>query len=190
MKTSKDSTRAEVFAFLEGKILEIDELLGKHQYMMIGSYARDIHLEGSGLKSPRGTQDLNLSVAAESFFAFNEILESFGAKHGVVTRRELSGTPIDIIPFGAIGNGFSQGGSHWELRGLAEAYKAAEVLELGKASVKITPIHAMMGLKIISWGERLFPTDCTEFHYLLMSSNALSLDEESGDIWESEVWDD
>lgn len=193
MKTFKDSARNDVFAFLEGKILEIDKLLGRHEYMMIGSYVRDIHLSRAGLKSPRGTQDLDVSVAVQSLPDFSEKLEAFGPQRGVLTRRHLGGTPIDIIPFGAIASdgSFSDGESRWELRGLAEAYKTAEFFEIGDAStsVKIPRIQAMMGLKIIAWGERLFPTDCSDFHHLLMASIDFSLDKEKGDFWDSDVWE-
>lgn len=191
MKTFKDSARDDVFAFLEGKILEIDNRLGKHEYMMIGSYVRDIHLSRAGLKSPRGTQDLDLSVAVQSFPDFSAKLEAFGPQRGVLTRRHLGGTPIDIIPFGAIASAgsFSHGDGRWELRGLAEAYKTAELLDIGSASVKIPRMQAMMGLKIIAWGERLFPTDCSDFRHLCMASIDLSLDKEKGDIWDSDVWE-
>lgn len=159
--------------------------------MMIGSYVRDIHLSRAGLKSPRGTQDLELSVAVQSFPDFSKKLEAFGPQRGALTHRHLDGTPIDIIPFGAIASdgSFSHGDSHWELRGLAEAYKTAELLDIGGASVKIPRVQAMMGLKIIAWGERLFPTDCSDFHHLCRASIKLSLEKEKGGIWDSDVWE-
>lgn len=191
MKTFKGSTSDDVFAFLEDKILEIDNLLGRHEYMIIGSYVRDIHLNRAGLKSPRGTQDLDVSVAVQDFPDFREKLDAFGSQRGVLTRRYLGGTPIDIIPFGPIARdgSFSHGDSRWELRGLAEAYKTAELLEIGDASVKIPRLQAMMGLKIIAWGERLLPTDCSDFRHLLRASTNLSLNQEKGSIWDSDVWE-
>lgn len=188
MKTFKDFTSDEVFAFLREKILLADALLGVHQYMVIGSYARDIHLAKAGFPSPRGTQDLDFSIAAENFSDFQNALDAFGPAQGLVTRRSLGGIPVDIIPFGAIANNGSPeyGDSHWELRGLQEAYDSAMIFELGETSVKIPSIHAMMGLKIIAWGERMFPTDCTDFHHLLLA--ACSLATNRGEIWGSELW--
>lgn len=36
-------------------------------------------------------------------------------------------------------------------------------------------------------GERSYPTDCTDFHHLLLA--ACSLADSGGEIWESDLWD-
>lgn len=41
--------------------------------MMIGSYVRDIHLRRAGIKSPRGTQDLDLSLWHENLLILKEL---------------------------------------------------------------------------------------------------------------------
>ncbi|QRZ61763.1 hypothetical protein [Rothia sp. ZJ932] len=96
---------------------------------------------------------------------------------------------MGVIPFGAIAEGgsFEYGDSHWELRGLQESYDAAEAFTVGTSSVKIPPIQAMMVLKIIAWGERTFPTDCTDFYHLLVA--ACKIADEDGTLRESEMWD-
>lgn len=169
MKTFENSASDEVFSFLEGFILEADKLLGSQTYMLIGSYARDIHLLRAGRQSPRGTQDLDLSLAAQNSQAFRKSLDSFGPSKGLITRRSWAGVPVDLIPFGPIANQgiWVDGDSRWEVRGLEEAYRTAELYPIRKAQVKIPCLEAMLGLKIIAWGERDSPRDCDDFYHLL-----------------------
>lgn len=127
---------------------------------------------------------------AREFADFERALDSFGPPRGVITRRKLGEVPVDIILFGPIARGghLEHGDSHWELRGLQEAYDSAELCIIGDSSVKIPQIYAMMSLKIIVWGERAFPTDCTDFHHLLVASCKIL--DESGELWESPLWED
>lgn len=187
MKTFKNSASDEVFSFLEDFILEADKRLGSQSYMLIGSYVRDIHLLRAGRQSPRGTQDLDLSLAAQDSQGFRKSLDSFGPSRGLITRRSWAGFPVDLIPFGPIANQgiWVDGDSSWEVRGLEEAYRTAELCSIGKAQVKIPSLEAMLGLKIIAWGARESPRDCEDFYHLL-DAHVWDLDREQ--IWESDIW--
>lgn len=188
MKTFNASETDEVFNFLAVKIQEADRILGARSYMLIGSYVRDIHLIQAGKKSPRGTQDLDLSIFVEDIQKLESTLNAFGPARGIVTRRSLRGTPVDIIPFGSIApdGTLEYGDSRWELRGLRESYEHSELFTVGEESAKIPKIEAMIGLKLIAWGERRFPTDSTDFYHLLDAAVQNGINDW---LWSQVVWD-
>lgn len=181
MESFKESSPEKVFAYLADLVKQLDAVFGKDQYMLIGSYVRDIYLSViAGKEVYRSTQDVDFSALVVSEEAFLDQLSKLGRQSGGkdshhVTCRILDGNEIDVLPFS---ESFSDGifrfkESEWDVIGHAEAYRVSTSYSLDSegTSVRIPPIEALLGLKIIAWGMRGrvagVQKDAQDFQFLL-----------------------
>ena len=196
MKSFKESPVQDVFAYLALLVRELDTVFGTHQYMMIGSYVRDIYIcVKAGREAPRSTQDVDFSALVVAEETFLEHLEAVGRKSGPkegnrITCRVLNGTDVDILPFGtsSVGTLFRHREAEWDVTGHEEAYRFSEIVELSadpQISVRIPTIDCMLGLKIIAWGMRQqegIYKDAQDFFYLLDAG--VVIEENGEELWE------
>lgn len=163
MENFRDSTPEAVYGYLAGLAKKLDGVFGRHGYMLIGSYVRDIYMVKAGIQSPRATHDVDFSALVVSEEKFLEQLEEVGYQSGGtashhVTCRVIDRVDVDVLPFGPVipGGIFRFKDAEWDITGHEEACTCAEVFELGGTgvSVKIPPLEALLGLKIIAWGMR------------------------------------
>lgn len=184
-KNFKENRPEEVFAYLAPRIEKLDGVLGAGNYMLIGAYARDYYLLEAELEAYRSTQDIDFSVVATVPRDFFQQLESIGNQSGsssgagasrdksVLCRVMEGGVEVDILPFGELAPDgiFKVGERIWDVTGHLESFNVAELWELASGvTVKIPPLHCMLGLKIIAWDTRheiYFDKDAEDFHKLL-----------------------
>ncbi|GAA1047859.1 MULTISPECIES: hypothetical protein [Rothia] len=196
MKSFKESPIQDVFAYLSLLVRELDAVFGTHQYMMIGSYVRDIYIcVKAGFEAPRSTQDVDFSALVVAEETFLEHLEAVGRKSGPkegnrITCRVLNGTDVDILPFGtsSVGTLFRHREAEWDVTGHEEAYRFSEIVELSadpQISVRIPTIDCMLGLKIIAWDMRQQEgnyKDAQDFFYLLNAGVVIEV--KGNELWE------
>lgn len=151
------STQAESILPLAAIAALEDQL---DEYLLIGALARDLVCHAvAGLPITRRTYDLDISVAVANKSEYSRILRTLGkaTTTGGPQRRIVSGFPVDVLPFGEIGEDdlLIEDGVETDLTGLAEAAATADTYLLGNGLAVICPtIDCMIALKIIAWRMR------------------------------------
>lgn len=162
----------------------LDGLFGPGRYVLIGAFARDLLLTGrAGNNVLRATNDVDVSLEMSSSDEFEHELAAVSDRGSVLTRRQVSGYPVDFLPFGAIAptGSFEGDGLEYDVRGLEEAYRHADLYELdANRVVKAPPLSIMVGLKLIAWGIRHKAGDADDLGALLDATAYPPFDE---DIW-------
>lgn len=152
-------------------------------YFIAGATARDLLLFHVFGRDPgRKTHDIDTAILVsdwESFYAVKSALLGLGLSETKLPHRlmhEVSGLPVDIIPFGAIADSSDE--IQWppehaitmSVIGFQEAFDHAVLVDIGQnVSVKVTSLAGLVLLKLMAWQERRLETnkDTTDFITIL-----------------------
>lgn len=139
------------------------------EYLLIGSYARDVvsrGVLGMTLTMPR-TRDLDVAVAvrdtAESYRRLVQPSEGSSVSRLQFRVPDLPEIPIDVIPYVnlldlreiPVGTGRDDERT-LDATGMAEAAACALSVDLaGKLVLRVPPLHALIALKLLAYGLRV-----------------------------------
>lgn len=171
-------------------VRQLDRTFGRERYLLIGAYARDLHVHAcAGWPLLRATADIDICIAVHDQDHLVIELERLESGGRLRTRRRMpisptEDMPVDVLPFGAIAPGgmFADDGVEYDVHGLEDAYSSPEFFVLDDGLRVRTPsLEAMIGLKLIAWAIRGKGTDAKDLAALL----DVSADEPYSEaIWE------
>lgn len=176
MSPANSSERQEFVRHLRSIVQAVDQVYGAHRYLLIGAYARDVHiLLEAGLVPPRATADVDICIAVPDESALRTALGRLPANGTLRTRRRLSlpgstDLPIDVLPMGMPDDDghVVLDEIHYDVRGLEESFRHAHVLELSPGRTVLHPsAAAMIGLKLIAWAVRRKTSDARDIASLI-----------------------
>lgn len=182
--------RAGFRAELQRIVQSIDAVYGSEAYLLIGAFARDVHVHlRAGRPLPRATADVDIGIAVPTLEVFRTKLEQLAQVGTLRTRRRLplpagDGVPVDVLPFGRIAPGgiFENDEVEYDIRGLEDAYRHADILTLeGDTRVRVPTLSSLIGLKLIAWAIRRKSKDAQDLASLL--------DVTTDDPYAEEIWD-
>jgi len=143
-------------------------------FFVIGATARDLILEHQyGIRSRRGTRDLDLGIQIEDWEKFRTLSEAL-LSSGKFSKGRNSHTfiydklPVDIIPFGKIENEereiiwAPERETAMSVIGYEDAYENCLIARLRADpifEVRVASIPGLVMLKLISWKDRGFKDD-------------------------------
>jgi predicted nucleotidyltransferase len=152
-------------------------------YFIAGATARDLLLFHVFGRDPgRKTHDIDTAILVSDWGNFSDVkgaLLGLGLSETKLPHRlmhEVSGLPIDIIPFGAIADCSDE--IQWppehavtmSVTGFQEAFDHAVLVDIGQGKrVKVTSLAGLVLLKLMAWQERRLETnkDITDFLTIL-----------------------
>lgn len=190
MSSSSLAEQAEFRAQLLRIVRSVDAVYGREEYLLIGAYARDVHVHlRAGRPLPRATVDVDIGIAVPNADVFRRELERLDSYGTLRTRRRLPPSaggdlPLDVLPFGPIAREgiFEIDEIQYDIRGLEDSFRHADVLEIDDGTrVRLPTLSSLIGLKLIAWAIRRKRTDATDLATLL----DVSADEPYAD----EIWD-
>lgn len=145
------------------------DAFGNEQWLLIGAWARDLHLHyRHGISIDRATVDVDIGIAVSDWEHYARVRQTlldkgrFSADPNVEHRLMFNRTvPIDLVPFGGLAASDrtiswpSDGSSKMSVIGIDEALKTADSYKLpGAHVVKVVCLPVYILLKIIAWSER------------------------------------
>jgi predicted nucleotidyltransferase len=161
-------------------------------YFIAGATARDLLLyHVFDRNQGRKTHDIDTAILVSSWDSFtlvkNALLES-GLSDTKSPHRlmyEVSGLPIDIIPFGSIADATSE--IQWppehavtmSVAGFQEAFDNSVLIDIGKEKhLKVSSLAGFVLLKLIAWQERRLETnkDIADFLTILTEYSGVEFD--------------
>lgn len=161
-------------------------------YFIAGATARDLLLYHVFDRNPgRKTHDIDTAILVsdwESFTAVKNALLESGLSDKKLPHRlmhEVSGLPVDIIPFGSIADATSE--IQWppehvitmSVAGFQEAFDNSVLIDIGKdINLKVSSLAGLVLLKLIAWQERQFETskDIADFLIILTEYSNVEFD--------------
>ena len=169
MKSSLDLTNKRELNFLSDLIDDIRAKVPKTDILLVGATARDLLLfHAHGIKVVRGTEDVDLALAVDSWNIFEKLRKSLlsseifqshsSGMHKILYRKQMT---VDLIPFGGIEN--ADGTISWppngdtvmSVLGFSEAQESSiEVLLPSNLQIAVVSLPMLAVLKILSWAER------------------------------------
>lgn len=161
-------------------------------YFIAGATARDLLLYHVFDRNPgRKTHDIDTAILLSDWNDFtavkNALLES-GLSDTKLPHRlmhEVSGLPIDIIPFGSIADDTSE--IQWppehvitmSVAGFQEAFDNSVLIDIGKSiKLKVSSLAGLVLLKLMAWQERKRETskDIADFLTILTEYSNVEFD--------------
>lgn len=190
MNSRRSVEQAEFRRQLAQIVRSIDSVYGTERYLLIGAFARDVHVHlRAGLPLPRATADVDIGIAVPNAATFRGELERLDPAGTLRTRRRLprpSGgdLPLDVLPFGSIAPDgvFEADEITYDIRGLEDSYRHADVLDLDDGTrVRLPSLSSLLALKLIAWAVRGKGTDAKDL--------ATLLDVTASDPYAELIWD-
>lgn len=196
MSTDRPSSlvdTADFRASLERIVRAVDLVYTSGRYLMIGAFARDVHVHlRAGRPLPRATADIDICIAVPDDDTFGRELGRLEQGGTLRTRRRLPSAadaslpflPVDVLPFGEIAPDgiFEDDHIEYDIRGLEDAYHHAESFDAGGGTrVRVPSLAALIGLKVIAWAIRRKTTDAKDLAVLFDVCGDAPYSEE---VWE------
>lgn len=187
---------ADFRASLERIVRAVDLVYTAGRYLIIGAFARDVHVHlRAGRPLPRATADIDICIAVPDDDTFGRELGRLERGGTLRTRRRLppaadaslpfeASLPVDVLPFGDIAPDgiFEDDHIEYDIRGLEDAYRHAEILDAGGGTlVRVPSLAALIGLKVIAWAIRRKTTDAKDLAVLFDVCGDAPYSEE---VWE------
>lgn len=178
-------------AYLEA-LEEVDFKLRSisQEYMLVGALARDLNLLSlTGVLPQRATRDIDIAMDVDSMDAYTVATESLGEPTQTEHRFFVKGIEVDVVPFGAIQQGFTVefSDSVLDVSGFSEAFRSSVSFRLSDSlTVKCVSLPMLLVLKILAWRDRRLHTikDADDIRTILES---VDLTDFSGDSYPDET---
>lgn len=163
-----DLSRTTELRWLSDLIGDVRASIPGQEILLVGAMARDIVLHyGAGVPIARASQDIDLAIAVADWSTYDavrtvlvrspEFTAGYQAEHRLV---HSSGTPIDLIPFGAITGGdgritWPEDGNTMRVVGFREAHDGALTVSLpNRRVVRVVALPMLAALKLCAWFDR------------------------------------
>jgi predicted nucleotidyltransferase len=112
MKSPLDLTNKQELRFLSNLIADIQATVPKTDILLVGATARDLLLfYAHGIKAVRGTEDVDLALAVDSWNVFERLRKSLlssklfqSHSSGIHKLLYCEQMTVDLIPFGGLEN--------------------------------------------------------------------------------------
>ena len=172
-------------ALLSQVIADAQHAFPDAEYMLVGAMARDLRLTyAHGIAIARGTADIDLALAVRGWHEFREIRKQlvasgrFTETSALQRMRHVSGTPLDIVPYG---ENIEGPGSRIEwppdcdvrsrVIGYREARAAAEIVRLpNNVEIHVATLPGLLILKLFAFEDRAREVprkDAEDIHFIL-----------------------
>lgn len=146
---------------LEPAPLDLSARLG--DFVLVGSWARDLCLLEAGRELGRATDDLDIAVATPTLDDLDRRLGDLAPRGGHGVRVRCHDIDVDVLPFGGVArDGIVEPDedSSLDVTGIAEAFDHARrhVLPAG-LEIRAASLPTMIALKVVAWDVRSPGTD-------------------------------